>query len=199
MENLTNRQKYIIVGVTVALMILGFILLQFKQKNDIVINQGIETVEPQKNEIPQPQPAPEPKKIIVHVSGQVINPGIVELTEESRINDAVKKAGGTTKFADIDQLNLAAKLVDGEKVYVPRKGEKVTDVIAQKKPKNSIININNANKDDLDRIPGVGPSTAEKIIEYRQTKGTFKKIQDIKNVSGIGDKKFENIKAYITT
>lgn len=203
MENLTTRQKYIIAGIIVLLIIMGFVFLQVKQRNNIVIEQGNEAVTSQKPEGVQPQPIAEPKPeepklMVVHVSGQVINPGIVELTEGSRINDAVKKAGGATRSADFDQVNLAAKLCDGEKVYIPKKGEKAENVMEQTKSGQSTVNINTANKDELDDIPGVGPLTAEKIIEYRRTKGAFKKIEDIKNVSGIGDKKFESIKAYIT-
>ncbi|HCT64609.1 MAG TPA: transporter [Lachnospiraceae bacterium] len=199
MENLSSKQKYMITGVAVLMMILGFVFLQFKQKDDIVIDQGIEVAEPQEQELLQPQIVSEPKKIIVHVAGEVNNSGVVELTVGCRVTDALQKAGGVTKFADVDQLNLAAQLADGEKVYVPKKGEKVANMTPQTQSKSTIININTANKDDLDRIPGVGPSTVAKIIDYRKTKGIFKKIEDIKNVSGIGDKKFENIKAYITT
>lgn len=160
-------------------------------------------------------------KIFVHVTGAVKNEGIVEIKEEGRIADAVEAANGFTEEADISQINLAYKLEDGQKIYIPSiKDEKIKeeekvlekeyvtdeagddiiiedDISSVKSKKDGKININTAMESELEEIPGVGESTAKKIIEYRKNNGKFKEIKDIKNVSGIGDSKFENMKEKI--
>lgn len=153
-------------------------------------------------------------EIIVHIIGEVKKEGIVSLKEGDRVIDAIKKAGGETKNADLSQVNLAYILSDGQKIYIPSKNEKIdTFVISSNEPDiekskensnegasniNSKININTATESQLDTLPGVGPSTAMKIIEYRNTNGKFKKIEDIKEVRGIGEAKYEDLKNYIT-
>ena len=160
-------------------------------------------------------------KIIVHVTGAVKNAGIVKIEEGSRIVDAIEAAGGFADDADVSQINLAYQIEDGQKIYIPSisdeksdgsekilQKEYVTDepgddVIIENEEANiksresEKININTAEQDELEEIPGVGESTALKIIEYRKTNGKFKTIEDIKNVNGIGDSKFENMKEKI--
>ena len=160
-------------------------------------------------------------KIFIHVTGAVNNEGVVEIKEGSRIADAVDAANGFTEDADISQINLAYQLEDGQKIYIPRindekingeekvlQKEYVTDeagdeIIIEdetsniKRKENEKININTADQSSLEEIPGVGEATAQKIIEYRELNGKFKTIEDIKNVSGIGDSKFENMKEKI--
>ena len=159
----------------------------------------------------------EVEKIVVHVTGAVKNEGVVEIKDSARIADAVEAAGGFSEIADISQINLAYQLEDGQKIYIPSiNDEKINenDKVLQKeyvteeagdqviiedsdisvKNKESKININTAEIAELEEIPGVGKSTAQKIIEYRKQNGKFKNIEDIKNVSGIGDSKFENMK-----
>ncbi len=143
----------------------------------------------------------EDKIIMVHISGQVYNPGIVELELGNRVIDAVKLAGGLKKDADIDRINLAKKLVDEEKIYIPKIGEEISNdmAVASKssyKEESGKININTCSKEELIALPGIGEAIANRIIEYRST-APFKSIEDIKNVSGIGDKKFEAIKELI--
>lgn len=146
-------------------------------------------------------------KILIHVSGAVKNPGIVNIYSHSRVNDAINAAGGITKNADINNINLADFVYDGMKIHVPHIGE--TPYISQNtsSPGNnhqgnnnsttSKINVNTASINDLKKLAGIGSSTAEKIIAYREKNGPYKAIEDIKNVSGIGEAKFNNIKAYI--
>lgn len=149
--------------------------------------------------------------ILIHVSGCVKNNTVVTLPEGSRINDAIEVAGGLTADADLTNINLAYILEDGEKIYIPKKGEEVetnseansghTEASAPtsySSNKTSKININKATQAELETIPGIGPSTALKIINYREENGKFTSIEDIKNVSGIGDAKYENMKDYIT-
>lgn len=140
--------------------------------------------------------------IMVHISGQVHNPGLVELTFGSRVIDAVNLAGGLKKDADLDKINLAKKLADEEKIYIPKIGEEeipIGDFIdGQNYNTNSKININTCSKEELMSLPGIGEVLAGRILEYRE-QNPFETIDDIKNVSGIGEKKFESIKELITT
>ncbi len=157
----------------------------------------------------------EEKMIIVHVAGFVENPGIVKLKEGSRIADAIEAAGGELLDADLSNVNLAYMLEDGQKLYIPgiseqKEGEENLGYITKESGNNivvnekkeeggsGLINLNTASQTELEQIPGIGPSTALKIIEYRKENGEFKSIEDIKNVKGIGDSKYENMKNHIT-
>lgn len=142
--------------------------------------------------------------IIVDVAGAVANPSVVELPDGSRVFEAVEKAGGLTTEADTGSINQAEILSDGQKIYIPTKqemkevnsgGGNFTGLVSGK---SNLININTADLSALQEIPGVGPATAEKIISYRIENGKFNTIEDIKNVSGIGDKTFEKMKKKIT-
>ncbi|MDX9917442.1 MAG: helix-hairpin-helix domain-containing protein [Gudongella sp.] len=141
-----------------------------------------------------------PQEIMVHISGQVYHPGLYELIEGSRVSDVVKMAGGLTKSADMDRINLAKKISDEEKIYIPSIDEAIPYELeySDTNGTSSLININTCSQKDLESLPGIGEVIAGRIIEYReQTK--FSKIEDIRNVSGIGDSKFEAIKELITT
>jgi competence protein ComEA len=153
--------------------------------------------------------------IVVDVAGAVNNPGIVYLSDGSRVNDAVEKAGGLIPTADTLNVNLAAKLTDGDKVYIPQEGEEkkasgaVPAGIITSSVSNSssgaasdsgggLVNINTASSDQLQTLSGVGPATAQKIIDHRESSGGFKTIEDIMKVSGIGVKTFEKLRDKIT-
>ena len=142
-------------------------------------------------------------KIKVHITGEVLNQGLIELEEGSRIDDAIKVAGNITEFADLSKVNLAYELSDGQKVYIPSIKDESEEYISENAGENVIededvkdgkININTADIDLLQTINGVGERLASKIIDYRKQNGKFKSVEDLKNVSGIGDKKFEDIK-----
>lgn len=156
------------------------------------------------------------ESIIVHITGEVKNWGVIELKKGARIIDAVNMAGGFTDEADTEKINLAYELTDGVKVYIPSKNEKVENTTntqkyittdggdnvvgeenAIKKSNNLLVNINEATQTELETLPGIGPSIALKIISYREENGRFLNIDDIKNVPGIGDSKFENIRNLI--
>ncbi len=146
----------------------------------------------------------ENKEVMVHISGAVKNPGIIKLDSSKRVVDALEMAGGATDEADLDRINLAAKLHDEEKIYIPKIGEDPKNEIAPLMSSGTSgkasdkININTADSSELQKIPGVGAKTADKIINYR-SQNPFSSIEDIKNVDGIGDKKFESMKDYIST
>ena len=149
--------------------------------------------------------------IMVHIIGGVAKPGVVKIKEGGRIEDAIEAAGGLTEDSDISNVNLAYVLDDGVKVKIPTIDDESKEteetyisedsgknVIMQEDEKaGSIVNINKATQTELETLPGIGPSLAGRIISYREQNGKFKKIEDIKNVAGIGDSKFENIKDFI--
>lgn len=183
------------------------------QERNLEIKEEIKTndqIENNSNE----QQLEKNENIIVHVSGAVNKEGIVELKNNSRIIDAIDKAGGLKDEADITNINLAYIIEDGMKIHIPSKEEKESTIIVESNidsgtvgQSNEIksnnnkklkININTATKTDLETLPGIGESTALKIIEYRKEKGKFKLIEDIKQVNGIGENKFNKIKELIT-
>ncbi len=133
----------------------------------------------------------EVEKIVVHIAGAIKNPGIVKLELGSRISDAIDEAGGLTEEANIENINLAHILEDGEKIKIPKVGD---ETIIEEESKDNMVNINTATQSELQTLDGIGPSLALRIIEYRKENGKFKKIEDIKNVSGIGENKYESIK-----
>ena len=153
----------------------------------------------------------ETEKIAIHVTGEVKKEGLIYLPLGSRVADAIKEAGGETKNADLSQINLAYQLQDGQKLYIPNKNEKISEYIISGTGNNGSegsssnnskgdnkVNINTATKNELDQLPGIGPSIAQRIIEYREENGNFQKIEDVQNVKGIGDAKYEEIKDSIT-
>ena len=144
-------------------------------------------------------------QIVVHITGQVVNPGVVKVEEGARIIDAIEAAGGATLDANLSKINLAYVLEDGMKIYVPNinEVEEIEYVTSssgnEDKTANKTIkvNINTATSEKLQSLPGIGESIANRIITYRKENGKFSKIEDLTNVSGIGDSKFNNIKSYV--
>jgi len=138
------------------------------------------------------------KNIIVDVSGAVEKPGVYSLPSPSRIKDALISAGGFAPNADKNwvskNLNLAQVVEDGSKIYIPFDNPEENILSQTDDAGENKININTATASQLETLPGIGPSLAEKIISYRNEKGPFQSLQDLKNVSGIGDKLFDNIK-----
>ncbi len=153
---------------------------------------------------------PEDKSIFVYVCGAVNSPGVYELEEDSRVTDAVEAAGGFSEDADRDYVNLAALLADGIRLKIPTSEETsmqdLSELESFDKPgvdagtggSDNLININSASVSELTALPGIGQSTAEKIIKYRDEHGRFKSKEDIMNVSGIKDKLFSRICDQIT-
>ena len=159
------------------------------------------------------QPAPTKEPIAVHVIGAVPRPGLYEFAEGARVQDAIDAAGGLLASANIDTINLAALLEDGQQLNIPYKaGEEPTDTSSDtslnlpgvtETPEISgndadLVNINTASLEELDGLPGVGPTIAQRIIDYRTENGPFLTIEDIMNVSGIGPSTFDQIKDMIT-
>jgi competence protein ComEA len=136
-------------------------------------------------------PTSTPSLLTVYVSGAVASPGVFSLPEGSRVDAAIKAAGGFIPGAESESINLAALLVDGQQIEVP-------GIIDTSHINAGRVNINSATALELDALPGIGPSTAQAIVDYRLQHGSFQFIQDIQNVPGVGPATYERIKDYIT-
>lgn len=206
--NFSNQEKITIILLLIVIIIGGGILLykNINSEDNFTINSV--------SDISENSPAiqKEVPPLIIHITGAVKNPGVYQLKSTDRIVDAVKIAGGETEEANLDLINLAALLKDGQKIIVPYKiynenGEETNknidnnaEVMYSSSSSGSIsgkININTANAIMLQALPGIGPVLSERIIEYRNQNGLFGIIDDIKDVSGIAEKKFEGIKDLI--
>ncbi len=193
-----KNKNLIIICVCFIILVLGIFYASFKDKlvdeEYTFEDDVIETKE---------EKVVEEVKIIIHVAGEVNNPGIISLKQGSRIIDAIESAGGLTEDADISNVNLAYELEDAQKIYIPSIYDLEEIAVIQKNSenilssgvkKNSKVNINKANEGELQNLTGIGLSIAKRIVQYRNENGNFKNLEDIKNVSGIGDSKYENIK-----
>lgn len=199
----------VIIAITISVCICGSIyMIKFKENksNDIVILEQTETLEQiETTDIVEITEASD-LEYKVYVCGCVNNPSVVTLKQGSRVIDAIDLAGGVTDEADVNSINLAAFIVDSQKIYVPKVGETVdknefteqNNDIEINSQNNSLININKADKSQLQSLPGIGETIAQYIIDYRTQNGDFKNIEDIKNVSKIGNKTFDKIKDRIT-
>ena len=199
-----KNKKYVIIGLIFCILIIAIIIVkQFdteeKETLDLIsIEENTENTETVEEE--------EDYKIVIHITGEVNNEGIIEIKEGGRISDAIEEAGGLTKEADLERVNLAYELEDGQKIYIPNKKDKdieeyvtegVDDIVLPdelSKAGDGLVNINKASSEELQELDGIGEALAENIIAYRENNGKFKNIEDIKNVSGIGDSKYERIK-----
>ncbi|MBY4986691.1 helix-hairpin-helix domain-containing protein [Streptococcus suis] len=147
----------------------------------------------------------EPSQLVVDVKGAVAKPGLYTLAAGARVNDAVKAAGGLTSQSDPKSINLAQKLSDEAVVYVASKDENISVVASttaspamSQEGNESKVNLNTATEADLQTISGIGAKRAADIVAYREANGGFKSVDDLNNVSGIGDKTMESIRPYVT-
>jgi competence protein ComEA len=146
--------------------------------------------------------------LVVHVAGAVTHPGVVELPSGARVIDAIEAAGGGLSDADLDRLNLAAKLVDGQRVLVVRVGELAVsdasptgaggDAGSGTESPGGLVNINTATQADLEDLPGLGPSLAGAIIDERTRRGGFRSVNELRDVRGIGEKRFADLRDKVT-
>lgn len=150
-------------------------------------------------------PPPTPGPLVVYISGEVFHPGVYEISRTGRINDVVNLAGGLKESADLDVVNLAKTLRDGEKIFIPPVGYQRNESSATNNQGGASshllsqpININTATEKDLDLLPGIGPEKAAQIIRYREQHGSFNKKRDILKVPGIGEQIFNQIESLIT-
>jgi competence protein ComEA len=151
---------------------------------------------------PQPavSPTSSPAMLIVDVAGAVRTPGVYEFAEGERVVDAIERAGGPRPKADLSLLNLAAPLVDGTQILVPKIGPAVTGVPGETAPGSSsgLINVNTASATELETLSGIGEVLAATIVEYRTQNGPFASVDDLLDVSGIGPATLEEIRDQVT-
>lgn len=144
--------------------------------------------------------------VVVHVVGEVKEPGVYDLPANSRVTDAIEAAGGATKDADLTSINLARVLFDGEQIFIGNINSAAAPSTSSSSSSSSSsstnpagrININMANAAQLDQLPGISPVIAGRIVEYRNQNGPFRQLTDLKQVSGIGDAIYDKIKDLIT-
>lgn len=186
-ENLLNpdRVKYAVfilffIGLFILAAGIGSVLFRGAQKQELEI-------------ITSPTVSPS-SKIVVDVGGAVVQPGVYELTVEARIKDAVNAAGGLTQDADSTRINLASKITDGQKVYIAKVGEVQGVATGVAGDVSGLININTATAVELDKLPGIGPVTADKIISLRP----YATLEDLLNKKAVSASVFEKIKTQVT-
>jgi len=208
-----RQQLIILLLVGVILFSGGYRLAQVKERSAEKAKPALETVDENKA-----------KEVTVHVFGAVLKPGVYQMPQGARVIDAINMAGPAGE-SDLDSLKLASKVTDGQDIFVPVKSETDPTAVGSKQgtaispagktgqnvfnatggvnsgsavTANGLVNINTAGQNELDTLPGIGPAYAQRIIQYREANGPFNSIEDLKNVSGIGDKTFEKLKDRIT-
>lgn len=190
MKNI-NKDKIIIGILVIVFAIYGFI----SSKN----NSKVDFREIKNNNLTSTDVSLKIENIFVHVDGEVNNPGLYEFNNDNRVNDAISKAGGVTNKADLKNINLAQKLEDEMKIFIPTKNsnENQGENNSKEESDSLLININSASKEELMLLPGIGETRANAILKYRE-ENNFKKIEDLMNISGIGEKTFEGLKDLIS-
>lgn len=214
MQEFIKENKLTIIIICAIILILGGIWYYHNEKNNQILyvdhldeeetDGEAETIEEttSNNDI-NSNSEEQIKTIMVHIVGQVKNPGVINLIEGSRLIEAIEELGGATEEADLESVNLAQKLRDEEKIYIPKKGEVIKEKIVTNSNNNTqgqiddIININTASIEQLKTLSGIGDVIAGNIIDYREANGGFKSKEEIKNVKRIGDKIYEDIKEKI--
>lgn len=210
MNNLSKMQKnIIIIVIVIAIAIIGYYVYGKDSKNNDILTDDEMLVKKEGDE------KEIQKEIKVHITGAVQNEGIITLEENARVADAIEKAGGLKDDADMSKINLAYVVEDGAKIKIPSlndkteadeneirptEDEEVVESIPEgsRKSGTDIININKASQTELETLPGIGPSIALKIVNYREENGKFSRIEDLKEISGIGEDKFENLKGLVS-
>ncbi|WP_297378494.1 helix-hairpin-helix domain-containing protein [uncultured Helcococcus sp.] len=200
-----NLDKIVTILLIIIIAIFGFInrnkIKEFDNTANLKSEEEVETRTESFLETNTEDQKPVQTKIYVDISGCITNPGVYEMEHDARMNDLVEKAGGLCKEADIEGINLSQKLEDEMKIHVYKVGEnssKLEETTPRStKAASNKVNINKADLSELTTLPGIGKTRAEEIISYRNT-NKFKSIEDIKNISGIGEKTFEKLKDKIS-
>lgn len=185
-----NRKEIITIGIITLLFALYPIFIDKKGENEQIVLEEKQTIEQTKEE----------SKNVIDIKGEVINPGTYEAKDNERVIDIIKKAGGLTDKADLSNINLSEKIYDEMVIRIYSIDDQNNNKTEEKENiqngrlEDNKISINSATESELMQINGIGKTKAENIIKYRNKYGKFKKIEDLKNVSGIGDSTFEKIK-----
>lgn len=176
-----------------------FYFLNLSKENEIIIGEASPPVASEQNGEEPNKNSEEKINIMVDIKGAVMKPGVYHAEHGERVIDLINKAGGFSKEADRNQVNLSEHIEDEMVIFVPIFGEmEEVSAIGIDKQKSALINLNKATESELQTLPGIGPSKALAIIEYRETNGGFKTIDDLKKISGIGEKTYEKLEALIS-
>ena len=204
-RNLTVREKVIlsILAVSVGISFLLYFNVFAKNQDNLTFDhallesEGGELQETKETVVEKPDDVV--SVVLVDVKGAVVAPGVYEINSNGRVKDVIKKAGGFLEDADQVQLNLASKVVDEMVIYVPIVGEVTSSSVSEKPSVESqLVSINSADLNELQELPGIGPAKAEAIVQFREDNGGFTAIEELMNISGIGEKTFEKLKDLIT-
>ena len=184
-----EKYRWVLLLASVFVVVIGLVFLQLLRREPAAINLSTATA------VPSPQVTPTPRLLRVYVSGAVLHPDVYALEPDSIVKDALMAAGGPAKDADLDRINLASPLSDGQQVHVPRLGEESPPAQAPSRLSGIAgkINLNTADAALLETLPGLGPVLAQRVVAYRQEHGRFDRIEEIMEVSGIGQRKLEHI------
>ena len=219
---MVKNNKIILICIAIAFLIIGISCVVYFSNNndgdefehiDLVTSNGNQnetgnTQDKSEDKSEEENGVKDIEKMYIHIIGEINNPGVIELAKGSRIVDAIEKAGGATAKADLSKVNLVFILSDGQKVRIPSIDDNERNEYIIKDSGNNIIenssyksgtgggkvNLNSASQAELETLTGIGPSLAERILEYRNKVGKFKKVDELKNVKGIGQSKVEDIK-----
>jgi len=196
MADLTRPQLALCVAGVLLAVVLGLRQLGGHSEGGVAAPRPVATIEVQDD-------AAAGGRVVVHVAGAVRDPGVYKLPSDARVDDAVARAGGATRRADLGGLNLAAKVEDGRQVLVPerpRRGAPAppSGATAADPAKGQPLNLNTATLEQLDTLSGVGPTTAQKILDYREELGGFSSIEELGEIPGIGDKRLASLREEVT-
>ena len=186
--NLTQEQRRgLLLVFTLSIGIGAFYFLNSRPQP---ATQAVDVVTPLINQVEQ-------SKLIINVAGKVKSPGVYQLPPGSRVIDAIEAAGNHLKGVDISDINLARLLVDGEQILVGGNRLQSSKSVARKITVDNPLDINRATLAQLDTLPGIGPVTAQRIIDYRNKVGRINALDELKKISGLGGAKFEEIKSLL--
>ena len=189
-----ERYRWVIVAVAFVALLVALVLLQVLRSEPEPLL--LTTATP----APSPVPTATPLSPRVYVSGAVKAPDVYTLEPGSIVKDAVLAAGGSTDDADLDQINLAASITDGQHIYVPHIGEEELPVrLPSMETTPGKVNVNTADSMALQSLPGIGPALAQRIIDHREAHGRFGQAEDLQDVAGIGPATLEKLRDLITT
>lgn len=213
--NIFTRWKYyFLIALACIILLIGYFVFQMHQSSANMDNDGVALIDNDQQQNSSVKESKDQKRkasdsqkgtVFVDLKGAVEHPDVYEMPSTARVNDLIKKAKLKSN-ADISHINLSEKLVDQKMIYIPTKNEQYVSTNNNQQPTNSNetiqgqsqINLNTANEASLTKVPGIGPSKAKEILNYKEQHGQFTSVDELKKIKGIGEKTFEKLKQYFT-
>lgn len=200
------KDKFVLLIVLSIFCLVGIMMYVILPKNRTEFDSSLELVSEVSSITSDTNEEEISDKFYVDIKGAVVSPGVYEVSDDMRVLDVVKLAGGLTEASDDKKVNLAEKLIDQMVIYIPEIGEERFELVTQvstgdksiTEQDSKLININTSSASELQSLNGIGEKKAEKIIQFREENGSFKTIEDLKKVDGIGEKTFDSLKSQIT-